>query len=68
MHTIHEPSDSVRWHLEGLGRLEGARTVIDAVLIGDWPPDPEVVEGIEALVVTARRYFAWARLAERRAA
>jgi hypothetical protein len=53
--------------LEAVVRLDAARTVLDAVLIGRWLADPAVIDNVGKLVTNAAR---WARIAddERRAA
>jgi len=52
-----EPPDWAQWQLDGLARLHAARSCIGAVLIGDWPPDPEVAAGIARLIDSAAERF-----------
>ena len=42
-----------RHQLDALARLDRARLVINAVLAGDWPPDPEIADAVAELVASA---------------
>ncbi len=46
--------------LEALERLAAVRLVSDAVVVGHWPLDVEIVEGLTRLLSAARR---WAQVA-----
>jgi len=52
--------DQADAQLEVLDRLAAVRLVADAVLIGAWPPDADVVDGLAMLTASAAR---WARVA-----
>lgn len=43
--------------LEALLRLAAARVVVDAILAGHWPSDPELVRYVEILGAQARRFL-----------
>ncbi len=58
---IHPRSDSRQVELEALLRLEAARRLIDAVVGGQWSPEPELLAHIGLLARQAQRRFEVAR-------
>lgn len=51
------PSDSQQLELEAHYRLEAARRITDAILGGQWLPDPAVVRMVAVLAEQAARFL-----------
>lgn len=66
--NVHPPSDSYAYRLDALARLAAARSVVDAVLIGHWDADPDILDLVATLVTQAADSSRWAAAAGCRAA
>jgi hypothetical protein len=53
---VVEPTEASTAEMESLLRLAAVRTVIDAVLIGDWSLDPATAEALGRLLADATRW------------
>ncbi len=47
------------WELEALTRLTQVRDIADAIVLGHWPADPEIVDGITRLAASAAQQLRW---------
>lgn len=59
--TGNYPLAAAEAELEAIYRLDAIRPIVDAVLEGRWPLDPEVIDGLARIVHVAA---GWARRAE----
>ncbi len=52
---LHPPSESQRLEIEAHLRLEQIRHIVDALLSGQWAPEPHVVRHLGLLAEQAAR-------------